>query len=250
MTMGSDFIEKSTTADSVFQYLHDRIVSGQMKSGEVLPSQDILAKRLNVSRNTVREAVFRLSALGLVKAKQGVGTLVLPSTPSRYIGSLPDHLMLDKITMTEFLEARLFTERHIVKLVVIRATDEHLGRLRTILKKQAEAISFARNSEFNRQDLAFHMELGHACGNSVMLKLFQSIWDLLAQFTSESYRIPGNIEKAYRRHCNIYNAIVARDVEAGRRQIEAHIREIVESTADYLKLDLDVQLLFDTILAG
>jgi GntR family transcriptional repressor for pyruvate dehydrogenase complex len=111
-------IQKSSTADKVFEELHSWIVSGKFKPGDVLPSQDALAKQLGVSRNTLREAIFRLSALGLLQAKQGVGTQVKPSTPSNYIGSLSDHFLLDSVTIGEFMEARLFAERTILKLAV------------------------------------------------------------------------------------------------------------------------------------
>ena len=230
-------IQRSTTADKVFETLHQRIISGHFQSGDVLPSQDELARQLKVSRNTLREAIFRLSALGLVHSKQGVGTVVQPTTPSNYIRSLPDHLLLNKTTVTEFIEARLFTERSIVQLVVERAAEKDLERLQTILDQQHAAIKAGDDEEFNRLDLGFHMELGRVCGNSVMLKFFESIWELLSQFASKSCKVPGNVQKAYVSHCRIFEAVKERDTQKAVQEMEAHIQKIARRTMNYLGAD-------------
>ena len=72
----TETIKRSTTADKVFDVVHQWIVSGRLQEGDVLSSQDELSRQFEVSRNTLREAIFKLSALGLVQAKQGVGTVV------------------------------------------------------------------------------------------------------------------------------------------------------------------------------
>ena len=241
-------IQRSTTADKVFETLHQWIVAGHFKPGDVLPSQDELARQLKISRNTLREAIFRLSALGLVQSKQGVGTVVQPTTPSNYIRSLPTHLKLDKITVTEFVEARLFTERAIVRLVVERAADEELKRLKAILDRQLIAMDSMRFEEFNNLDLEFHMELGRACGNSVMLKFFESIWELLNQFTSKSIKVPGNMQAAYKTHVKIFEFIKERNAELAEMEMEDHIRSITRRTLDYLGPDAEKHNIAD--LAG
>jgi len=244
-------IQRSTTADRVFETLHQWIVSGRFQPGDVLPSQDELARQLQVSRNTLREAVFKLSAMGLVKSRQGVGTVVQPSSPSNYIGSLPDHLLLDRITMFEFIEARLFTERTIVRLAVMRSTPDDLERLAQILDKQRKALTTGEDVEFNRLDVAFHMELGRASGNSVMFKFIQTIWDLLNKFIGKSHMVPGNIQRAHQRHKNIYQAIKQRDAQLAEDELVAHITETVRHTADYLKMDIDLDALVShTALGG
>ena len=75
-------------ADEVFKILHDRIVSGELKPGEKLPSQDELAKQFGVSRNTIREAIYKLTVIGLLSTKQGVGTIVEVSNASGYVASI------------------------------------------------------------------------------------------------------------------------------------------------------------------
>lgn len=233
-------IKRSTTADRIFEILHTWIVSGQLKPGDVLPPQDTLAKRLEVSRNTLREAIFKLTALGLVRSKQGLGTVVQPSNPGNYLGSLQDHLTLDNITLREFIEARLITECAIVRLVVERAGQEELARLNAILASQDVAFAAGDHTEFNRQDMAFHMELGQACGNSVMRKVFETIWELLNQFAAKSHRVPGNVELALEGHRRILGAVQRRDAAAAEQELTAHIRVIARRTVNHLGLELDL----------
>ena len=230
-------IQRSTTADKVFEKLHHWIVSGQFKPGDVLPSQEELAKQLQVSRNTLREAIFRLSALGLVQSRQGIGTVVQPTSPSNYISSLPGHLLLDQITVTEFIEARLFTECNIVKMIVHRAEDQEIEALAAILARQKQALDAKDVAAFNKADIAFHMALGKASGNSVMFKFLETICELIDKYIKNSAQAPGNIERAYHSHFAIYEAIKARDSDLAEARITEHIRTIAKYTISALDRD-------------
>jgi GntR family transcriptional repressor for pyruvate dehydrogenase complex len=245
MNQPIEAIPRGTTADRVFNILHDWIISGRVKRGEVLPSQDELARQLNVSRNTLREAIFKLSALGLVISRQGVGTVVQPSSPANYISSLPDHLALDQTTFSEFIEARLFAERAIVRLVVARATSGQLSHLEALLNQQQVAMGQGEGQLFSRLDINFHLEMAKTCGNSVMLKFFQSIWELLHRYSKTIHQVPGNIKEAYEGHRILLEAIKARDADQAERLLVSHIREIVRRTLRHLNLDQDPDLVFD-----
>lgn len=247
MTGTQESIPPLRTTDKVFRTLRGWILSGRFKPGESLPSQEDLARQLQVSRDTLREAIFRLSALGLVNSRQGVGTIVEPTTPSGYIDSLPQSMLLDPVTVAEFIEARLFTERTIICLATARADQEDLQRLRSIVQRQKTAIDQGRPHLFNDHDLNFHAELGRIGGNGVMLKFLQSIWALLSKFTGNSYRVPGNIELAYEQHCRIVDAITGRDAAKAQALLVDHVMQIAEKTVRHLDLNLDPSHLLDHI---
>ena len=71
-------IQKASATTQVFEALYEMIATGRYARGQKLPPQDELAKQLGVSRNTLREAINKLSAMGLLRARQGVGTVVEP----------------------------------------------------------------------------------------------------------------------------------------------------------------------------
>jgi DNA-binding GntR family transcriptional regulator len=63
--------------------MHD-IDAGRHKVGHLLPTEAELGQQFNVSRHTVREAIRRLSDLGLVSAQAGVGTRVTARRPESH----------------------------------------------------------------------------------------------------------------------------------------------------------------------
>ena len=240
MAPKSETIKRSTTADKVFDILHQWIASGRLQEGEVLPSQDELSRRFEVSRNTLREAIFKLSALGLVQAKQGVGTVVQFRSSANYLSGLQDHLLMDRISMREFLEARVSIETTIVRLAVARASREDIDRLDKILDRQREAIKAGDEVEFVKHDVAFHGELGRACGNRVMLKISQTVYNLLRSYITTVAGAPGNIEQAYRYHRQILAAIKNRDAQAAENDMVSHLQETVRRFQEAMDVDLQM----------
>jgi DNA-binding LacI/PurR family transcriptional regulator len=74
---------ETTLTQQMHQQLTWLIASGQINPAEKLPSVRLLARHLQVNVNTVRSAYQRLEADGLVKTRQGSGTIVLPYDPHR-----------------------------------------------------------------------------------------------------------------------------------------------------------------------
>ncbi|KIN64095.1 putative Transcriptional regulator, GntR family [Sulfitobacter noctilucicola] len=66
----------------VFKLIRADIDTGKVKVGDLLPSEASLCARFDVSRFTVREALRRLQADGMVSRTQGAGSRVLRTTPS------------------------------------------------------------------------------------------------------------------------------------------------------------------------
>ncbi len=65
------------------QVLRDAIISGEQPVGHLLPPETELCAKFKVSRYTVREALRRLSDMGLVARRQGAGTIVISNQPPR-----------------------------------------------------------------------------------------------------------------------------------------------------------------------
>jgi GntR family transcriptional repressor for pyruvate dehydrogenase complex len=78
-------IKKVSTAVRVFESLYEMIVKGHFHRGQKLPSQEELAKQFGVSRNTLREAMNKLYAMGLLSSHQGIGTVVESPNPENYL---------------------------------------------------------------------------------------------------------------------------------------------------------------------
>ncbi|MDW7712113.1 MAG: FadR/GntR family transcriptional regulator [Deferrisomatales bacterium] len=244
-------IKRTSAADEVFRVLHDRIMSGALQHGDRLPSQDKLAEQLSVSRNTLREAIHKLQAMGLLSAKQGVGTVVELASPASYVGFLQDHLLLNPSTVREFLEARLFVEKAVVTLAVLRASHEQVEQLGKALKEQRAAFRAGDIESFGKLDAAFHLDLARLSGNQVLGKLLETIRDLLSRFIAEVSLLPGAVERALRFHEDILARVAARDSTGAERKMVEHISDVVRAieanTGSELNLDALLSLSLESI---
>lgn len=69
-------VRNSSLADQVFSVLINRITDELYPAGSQLPTENELAEELNVSRSTIRTAIFKLEDRKIVHRKPGVGTYV------------------------------------------------------------------------------------------------------------------------------------------------------------------------------
>jgi GntR family transcriptional repressor for pyruvate dehydrogenase complex len=237
-------IRRLSATDEVFRILHEWIISKKLKPGEMLPSQDDLARRFGVSRNTLREAIYKLTAMGLLSAKQGVGTVVNITTASNYMASLADHLLLEASTVKEFFEARIFIEKATAMLAAWRVTSDDLGKMEKILSLQKDAFKTGDINEFSRCDAEFHFELARAAKNSVLLKVLETLRDMLKRFIIEVARLPDAMERALLFHRKILDAVSSHDADAAEKEMLRHLKDIAERIEKNVNLDLGFEELF------
>ncbi len=222
-------IKRMSAADEAFKTLHDMITSGRLKQGDKLPSQDRLAEQFGLSRNTIREAINRLTMIGLLSARQGVGTIINISSPSGYIASLSDHLLLQPSTVREFMEARVIIEMSTVRLAVMRADETALAELEENVRKQKEAIRTGNVEEFIKHDVEFHFSLARASGNKVLVQFLGAVTDLMRRFIEEVCLLPRATRNAVSFHRDILKFIRARDADAAERKLIEHLTDVVKN---------------------
>lgn len=230
-------IKRLSASDEVFRTLHGWIVEKDLKHGDKLPSQDELAKQFNVSRNTLREAINKLMVMGLVSTRQGVGTIVNVTSAVNYLSVLPDHLRMDETSVTDFLEARMSVELTTVKLAAIRAEDSDIERLEKIFTKQAEAIRDV--AEFGRLDAQFHLELARTSKNKVLVKILETLWELLNRFVGEVSQLPGSVEKAFGFHRKILDCIISHDPQQAEKEILNHLIDVIQTIKKHFNVNLE-----------
>ncbi len=238
-------IKRTSAADEVFKTLHDWIVMGRLQPGEKLASQDELAKQFAVSRNTLREATYKLRVMGLLTTKQGEGTFVNITSAANYVSSLSDHLLLNPSTVREFLEARVVVEKATVQLAAIRATAEDLRLMNSLLDRQIEAYRARDVDLFSKLDAEFHMRLALTCRNGVLLKFLETIWELLKKFIGEVSQLPGSIENAVGFHERIFRCISNRDVSAAEAEMMRHLFDVVHTIEKNMDVEIDAKSLFE-----
>lgn len=67
----------------IAETLRERLLTGELEAGTQLPSEPELARRLGVSRSSLRSAIALLEAEGLLRSRHGAGTFVTARPPLR-----------------------------------------------------------------------------------------------------------------------------------------------------------------------
>ena len=118
-------IKKVSAADLVYEELRQMIIDETWKAGEKIPTEAQLAEEFDVNRLTVRVALQRLQAIGLLDIRVGNGTFVREFNMCHNIAELSE-FYTDKTQARDVREYRLFIETECVRLAVRRRTDEDL----------------------------------------------------------------------------------------------------------------------------
>ncbi|MDU5262981.1 MAG: GntR family transcriptional regulator, partial [Clostridium celatum] len=72
----SEKIKDTKVYTKVIKDIKEKILSGQLKNGDRLPSEREMAEKLEVSRTSIREAIRVLEIMGLIESKRGSGNYI------------------------------------------------------------------------------------------------------------------------------------------------------------------------------
>lgn len=211
------------------------ILRNGLKAGDALPPETELATQFGISRNSVREAVKALEALGVLEARPGTGLFVREFNFDPILNNLAYGTLFELRQVSDVLEVRLHLESGMVETVIERVTPEQIQRLRNILEEMHAAAAQGYYSA--EADRAFHRCLYDHVNNRLLWNILDIFWKvmLLAQQYA-AMPSPTNPMESYRVHIPIVDALEKRDaagMRAALRQhyggIEARIRRFEEA---------------------
>ncbi|MDD3164912.1 MAG: GntR family transcriptional regulator [Oscillospiraceae bacterium] len=218
-------IEKVTAGEQVYQSLRENIVANHWKAEDKLPPETELAALYGVNRLTVRMALQRLNALGLVETRVGDGTYVKKFEFADYIDAAQD-LYSDPALMEDVCEFRKLIEVECARLAMARATPAEFAALEEICaeyerekRRMTPPVSDEQVRKLASCDYRFHAQICQMSHNTLYNYCFA-----MARSTIESYvnltlrkRITGWEEKSVPliegdfRHRAILEAMQRRD---------------------------------------
>ncbi len=202
------------------------ISQGRLEPGEKLPAERDLAKRLNVSRVSVREAYRSLEEIGILQVKRGAegGAFISNIDHQPVTRSLSLMLRLGRTSHAELTEARLLLEPDIARLAALRADPADIERLEDLVRKQEQAIK--GNGNARRYDLQFHRLVAQCAKNLPLLIVMNSVADLALEAIA-SIEISRDVKKhVLEFHRRIVDAIRRRDGDAAYEIMLSHINDV------------------------
>lgn len=163
----------------VEQTIKAAILDGELKSGEMLPSEAELARQFNVSRTTLREALQSLVTQNLILKVPGArGGNFVQSVDYRSLGdvvieSVDNLLALGSIDFMEVAAVRQQLEVPAVRLAAENRSEHDVERLRgTVERQKTVSVDAPEVSELDRQ---FHTQIADASGNRVLASFIAAL---------------------------------------------------------------------------
>jgi GntR family transcriptional repressor for pyruvate dehydrogenase complex len=214
-----------TLSEGLLKTLLDRIKDGTWPVGSEIPSERVLIAELGVSRIPLREAIAGLRALGVLQTRPGSGTRVRRVDADTVAQLLPLIVTLEGArTFPQVFELRLAIEAQTSALAAQRHTDEDARALRALLSQFRADLDGGLEESIDT-DLAFHVRIAQATGNPLFAVLMRTLAELIRHVQFESCKDdPVRRRRALHAHEAIAEAILARDPDRARAEMEAHLR--------------------------
>ncbi|MHC6177945.1 FadR/GntR family transcriptional regulator [Glutamicibacter sp. X7] len=170
----SETLPTLTRQNLVEQVLHEvrqRIIGGDWKVGEKIPTEPQLVEQLGVARNTVREAVRSLATNGLLDIRQGSGTYVVATSElagvfTRRMAETPSEQVTELLTELAASGARLAAQRR---------DETDLTRMRQLLAERELAWDRGDIEDYLEVDAQFHRAVLAASKNQALLNLYADL---------------------------------------------------------------------------
>jgi GntR family transcriptional regulator, transcriptional repressor for pyruvate dehydrogenase complex len=213
-----------TLSDQVAQALLARIESGQLKAGEKLPPEAVLAPEFGVSRTVVREAISRLKHGGLLESRQGSGVFVSLQPPMNPL-KIDDSAMESREAVLQIVELRRAIESETAALAAQRCSGEQLAEIEAAFR--AIDADVAAGGDGVAADVEFHRKIAQATGNPFFLKTLEFLSQYLTAATSmtranEARRLEF-MRQVRDEHSVVVEAIRRHDAVAARNAAAAHM---------------------------
>lgn len=209
--------------------IEQRILAGELQSGDRLPTERELAEQFQVSRTAVREALKILAQKGLVDMRPGRGTIVIDGAHEALQHSLGlvMRLKLGEVGGSNSLvEVREILEVEIAALAAERASEQEIAAMREAVQVMDESLADA--DAFIAADNHFHEALAQATQNALILTLVKSIVNLLSEQRKQVFATVGGPQRGQVHHKSILASVMKHDPEAARAAMRAHLRQVRE----------------------
>lgn len=206
------------------------IRSGQLREGDELPGERVVAGTMEVSRPTVRLAVAALVDAGIAEISKGrTGGIRIKSIwiPEALLGSVVDELRADETF--HLLEARRAIEPRVAQLAALRGDDAAFRAMRESIERQA-----ANGDDRGRSvqaEVMYHRLMWQAAGNPTLEEMLRLLFERLQVVMDMAHRTTPDRGRAVEIHEDTLAALISGDparVETAMDEHMAYLERIAE----------------------
>lgn len=215
MTHPEDKPLSSKLSEELLNYIR----SENLKPGDRLPNESILAKKMGVGRSSIREAMKLLASRNIVTIRQGSGTYI-SQTPGMVEDPLGFSFIADKQKLAQdSLEVRFLLEPAIASIAAQNASEEDIALLRRLCQEVEDLVRLGQ--DHTQKDIEFHTAIALSSKNVVVPRLIpviNSAIPLLIELTGNTLK-----QETIDTHRALADAIAAHNAAAAHDAMYLHL---------------------------
>lgn len=221
----------SQLVNRLTMYFADEILEGRLKRGDQIESDRELAKKLNVGRSAVREALKVLDVLGMIDIRLGQGTYITSRETNFFSVPLSWSLFLDGAQVKSILQVRGALELRAVQLAAQCEDKNKLDKLTDIYYRMQKTFQESKDSD-NLQhalqetldaDIEFHTCIAECSGNPIILSMLTTIRNFLKRVSGTGMVDAEQLQAVVEEHQKLYGAIISGNVDAATETMMKHL---------------------------
>jgi GntR family transcriptional regulator, transcriptional repressor for pyruvate dehydrogenase complex len=221
-------VRRARTHELVLAQMEQKILDGDLRVGEKLPSERELAGALGVSRASIREALRALEVMGIVESR-GAGPesgSFVSGRSSQALGNLLRlYMAVSQVSLSDLVDIRSQLEQGNARRAADRRTEEDLRHLKSLVfGMRAPSLKY---EEFNELETEFHVSIARASKNALAGELMQALRDavkhrMVAVFAGlDDWSAAA--EQLIAEHENLLDAIERNEPDVATRVVARHI---------------------------
>lgn len=204
-------------SEVIYEQIYQKIASGELRPGDRLPAERVLAEQFQRSRPSIREALRMLQQNGLVRIETGCngGAVVQSFTADDINSSLRRLISFGAISARDLAEYRRINDLGCARLAALNHTEEDAAALRRVMTEYRAALD---DPEALRvADTDFHHVLSRASHNSMVIAVNDVITEMMVKvFWGITGTLPPEEStaidhSAYHTHQALTDAVLQRD---------------------------------------
>lgn len=215
-------ITKTRLSEEAVKRIRSYIQDQNLQPGGKLPAERELSQYLQISRNSVREALRILEIIGVIEVRPGSGAYIRDWSGD-LTASLSSWLPQSRATLREHFEIRQLLEPRAAALSAERASTESLASLQAAVDQFREAYDQGDFAGMILADMEFHRRIAESTNNKTLTILMQTITRYLYDGWKGILRLPGRSRDSIVEHQKILAAIQSRDPHAAAAAMSAHL---------------------------
>lgn len=221
----------SQLVNRLTMYFADEILEGRLKRGDQIESDRELAKKLNVGRSAVREALKVLDVLGMIDIRLGQGTYITSRETNFFSVPLSWSLFLDGTQVKSILQVRGALELRAVQLAAQCEDKNKLDKLTDIYYRMQKTFQESKDMD-NLQhalqetldaDIEFHTCIAECSGNPIILSMLTTIRNFLKRVSGTGMVDAEQLQAVVEEHQKLYGAIISGNVDAATETMMKHL---------------------------